>query len=66
MLINFPYVERDSFVHRLDPRTKMVILFVFIFLVAMTSNFWFILGGLIISILYYSQFYYCRLSGAEY
>jgi energy-coupling factor transport system permease protein len=62
MLINFPYVERDSFVHRLDPRTKMVILFVFIFLVAMTSNFWFILGGLIISILYYSQ---ARLTWAE-
>lgn len=62
MLINFPYVERDSPVHRLDPRTKIVILFVFIFLVAMSSNFWFILGGLLLSILYYSQ---ARLTWAE-
>lgn len=62
MLINFPYVERDSFVHRLDPRTKLVILFVFIFLVAMSSNVWFMLGALLLSIVYYSQ---ARLTWAE-
>ncbi len=55
MLINFPYIERNSFVHRLDPRTKLIVLFVFIFMVAMTANFWYILVGLLISILYYSQ-----------
>ncbi|HXR64871.1 MAG TPA: energy-coupling factor transporter transmembrane component T, partial [Ktedonobacteraceae bacterium] len=55
MLINFPYIERNSFVHRLDPRTKLIILFVFIFMMAMTANFWYILAGLLISILYYSQ-----------
>lgn len=62
MLINFPYIERDSFVHRLDPRTKLIILFAFIFLVASTSNFWFILACLLVSILYYSQ---ARLTWAE-
>ncbi|HVU65807.1 MAG TPA: energy-coupling factor transporter transmembrane component T [Ktedonobacteraceae bacterium] len=62
MLINFPYVERDSFVHRLDPRTKLIILFVYIFLVAMSSNVWFMLGALLLSILYYSL---ARLTWAE-
>ncbi len=62
MLINFPYIERDSFVHRLDPRTKLILLFAFIFLVASSSNFWFILACLLVSILYYSQ---ARLTWAE-
>ena len=55
MLINFPYIQRDSFVHRLDPRTKLILLFVFIFIVTQSSNFWFVLAGLITAILYYRQ-----------
>src|SRR5882724_5946083 len=62
MLINFPYIERDSFVHRLDPRTKIILLFTFIFIVTQTSNFWFILTGLILAIIYYSG---ARLTWAE-
>src|SRR4051812_33148832 len=55
MLINFPYVKRESFVHRLDPRTKIILLFAFIFLIAQSSNFWFILSGFLLAMLYYSQ-----------
>jgi energy-coupling factor transport system permease protein len=55
MLINFPYIKRDSFVHGLDPRTKLILLFVFIFTVTQSSNFWFVLAGLITAILYYRQ-----------
>ncbi len=62
MLINFPYVKRESFVHRLDPRTKLVLLFAFIFVITQSSNFWFVLAGLVIAIVYYSQ---ARLTWAE-
>ena len=62
MLINFPYIERDSFVHRLDPRTKLIILFAFIFLMALSSNFWLILAGLLVAIVYYIL---ARLTWAE-
>src|SRR5216684_6297546 len=55
MLINFPYIKRDSSVHRLDPRTKLILLFVFIFTITQSSNFWFVLIGLILAIIYYSQ-----------
>jgi len=55
MLINFPYIKRDSAVHRLDPRTKLILFFAFTFIVTQTSNFWFILAGLIGALLYYSQ-----------
>ncbi len=57
MLINFPYIKRDSPVHRLDPRTKLVMLFVFIFAITQSSNLWFILGGLLLACVYYSQAY---------
>ncbi|GAC1669243.1 MAG: energy-coupling factor transporter transmembrane protein EcfT [Ktedonobacteraceae bacterium] len=57
MLINFPYIKRDSPVHRLDPRTKLVLLFAFIFAITQSSNFWFILGGLILACVYYWQAY---------
>jgi energy-coupling factor transport system permease protein len=53
MLVNFPYVKRDSPVHRLDPRTKIMILFVFIFTVTQSSNLWFVLAGLVVAVLYY-------------
>jgi energy-coupling factor transport system permease protein len=62
MLINFPYIKRESFVHRLDPRTKLILLFAFIFVIAQSSNFWFVLAGLIIAIVYYSQ---ARLTWVE-
>ncbi len=55
MLINFPYIKRDSPVHRLDPRTKLIVLFAFIFAITQSSNFWFILVGLILASVYYSQ-----------
>jgi energy-coupling factor transport system permease protein len=55
MLINFPYIKRDSPVHRLDPRTKLTLLFVFIFTITQSSNFWFVLIGLILAMIYYSQ-----------
>lgn len=54
MLINFPYVKRESFVHQLDPRTKIILLFVFIFSITQSSNFWFILVGFLLAVLYYS------------
>ncbi len=55
MLINFPYIKRDSPVHRLDPRTKLVMLFVFIFTITQSSNFWFVLAGFVLACVYYSQ-----------
>ena len=57
MLVNFPYIKRDSPVHRLDPRTKLILLFAFLFTITQSSNFWFILVGLILAIIYYSQAY---------
>jgi energy-coupling factor transport system permease protein len=62
VLINFPYVKRDSFVHRLDARTKIILLFLFIFTVTQSSNFWFVLIGLLLAIIYYSQ---ARLTWGE-
>jgi energy-coupling factor transport system permease protein len=55
MLINFPYINRDTPLHRLDPRTKLLLLLGLAFSAAQTSNIWFILAGLIGSIFYYSQ-----------
>ena len=55
MLINFPYISRDSPVHRLNPRTKIVLLLVFSLCIVQTSNFWVMLVGLLIAFFYYSQ-----------
>ncbi len=55
MLINFPYIKRDTPVHRLDPRAKFILLFSYGFAISQTSNFWIVLAGLIIAIFYYSQ-----------
>lgn len=55
MLINFPYIQRDTPIHRLDPRTKFVLLFALSFAVAQTSNFWVIFTGLICAAFYYRQ-----------
>ena len=55
MLINFPYINRDSPIHRLDPRTKILLLLAFSLAVVQSSNFWFILPGLLIALFYYSQ-----------
>ena len=54
MLINFPYIKRDSPVHSLDPRTKIILLFAFIFIITQSSNFWFVLVGFIAACIYYS------------
>ena len=62
MLFNFPYINRDSPIHRLDPRVKLILLFFFGLAVAQTSNFWFILAGLIFAIFYYSK---ARLKWSE-
>src|SRR5579885_387037 len=55
MLINFPYIQRDTPIHRLDPRTKFVLLLALGFAVAQTSNFWVILAGFIGAAFYYKQ-----------
>lgn len=55
MLINFVYIKRDSPVHRLDPRVKLILLFAYSLSAAQTSNFWFILFGLIGASYYYRQ-----------
>src|SRR5260370_3873259 len=55
MLINFPYIKRDSLIHRLDPRTKVLLLLIFSLTVVQTSNFWVVLTALIIAFFYYSQ-----------
>jgi energy-coupling factor transport system permease protein len=55
MLISFVYIQRDSPVHRLDPRVKFVLLFAYSFMALQTSNFWVILLGLLAAIYYYRQ-----------
>ena len=55
MLINFPYIKRDTPVHRLDPRAKFILLFSYGFAISQTSNFWIVLAGLIMAVFYYSQ-----------
>ena len=55
MLINFVYIQRDSPIHRLDPRVKWVLLFAYAFSVMQTVNFWFTLVGFIFAAFYYSQ-----------
>ncbi len=55
MLINFPYINRDSPIHRLDPRTKILLLLTFSLAVVQTSNFWYLLVGLLIALFYYRQ-----------
>ena len=54
MLITFPYINRDTPIHRLDPRAKLILLFLFGLAAAQTSNFWFILIGFIFAAFYYS------------
>src|SRR2546423_9453009 len=54
MLISFPYINRDTPIHRLDPRAKLILLFLFGLAAAQTSNFWFILIGFIFAAFYYS------------
>jgi len=53
MLINFPYIKRDTPIHRLDPRAKLLLLFLYGLAAAQTSNFWFILAGFIGAAYYY-------------
>ncbi len=62
MLINFPYIKRDSPIHRLDTRAKFVLLFAYGFAVAQTSNFWVMLAGFILAAYYYKQ---ARLKWSE-
>ncbi|GHO58726.1 energy-coupling factor transporter transmembrane component T family protein [Ktedonobacter robiniae] len=62
MLINFPYVERDTLVHRLDVRAKLLFLVAFSLMVAQTSNFWFMLAAFLVSAFYYQQ---CHLHWRE-
>lgn len=53
MLVTFSYIQRDSFVHRLDPRTKLIILFAYSFAVTQTSNMWIMAAGFILAFLYF-------------
>lgn len=55
MLINFTYIPRDTPVHRLDPRVKFLLLFIYSLIVVQTSNFWVIGAGLLFATYYYSQ-----------
>ncbi|HET9920433.1 MAG TPA: energy-coupling factor transporter transmembrane component T [Ktedonobacteraceae bacterium] len=55
MLISFSYINRDSPVHRLDARAKLLLLFAYSFSIYQTSNFWVVLTGLVIASIYYSQ-----------
>jgi energy-coupling factor transport system permease protein len=54
MLINFPYIKRNTPIHRLDPRAKLILMFAYSFSAAQTSNFWIILAGLIGATFYYT------------
>ncbi len=62
MLINFTYVKRDTPIHRLNPRVKFAVLFLFGLSAAQTSNFWLILLGFIGACFYYSA---ARLTWSE-
>ncbi len=53
MLINFVYIQRDTPIHRLDPRVKFALLMAYALSVAQTSNLWFVLLGFIGTLLYY-------------
>ncbi|HEY1348872.1 MAG TPA: energy-coupling factor transporter transmembrane component T [Ktedonobacteraceae bacterium] len=53
MLINFVYIQRDTPIHRLDPRVKFALLMAYALSVAQTSNLWFVLGGFVGTLLYY-------------
>lgn len=55
MLISFAYIKRDSPVHRLDPRTKLILLLAYSFSMYQIINFWVVFCGLIFAIFYYSQ-----------
>jgi len=61
MLINFPYIERDLCTS-IGPTYEDYFAVHFYFIVTQTSNFWFILTGLILAIIYYSG---ARLTWAE-
>ncbi len=62
MLISFSYIERESFVHGLDPRTKFILLFAYSFTALQTSNIWFILVCFMLAMYYYSR---ARLKWSE-
>ncbi len=62
MLITFPYIKRETPIHRLDPRCKFLLLIAFGLAAAQTSNIWLILGGFLATAFYYSR---ARLKWAE-
>ncbi|MBO0780043.1 MAG: energy-coupling factor transporter transmembrane protein EcfT [Ktedonobacteraceae bacterium] len=53
MLINFPYVEKDTPLHRLDVRAKLLLLLTLGIALAQTSNIWVILIALLFTVWYY-------------
>nr|BBH93968.1 cobalt ABC transporter permease [Thermogemmatispora argillosa] len=53
MLITFPYIKRDTPVHRLDPRAKFLLLLAYGLAAAQTSNVWLILLGFVGTAYYY-------------
>ncbi|GHO46656.1 energy-coupling factor transporter transmembrane component T family protein [Ktedonospora formicarum] len=62
MLINFPYIKRDTPIHRMDVRAKLLLLITFGVAAAQTSNFWLILAFFVIAVFYYQQ---CHLRWHE-
>jgi len=53
MLTTFSYIQHDSFVHRLDPRTKLIVLFAYSFAMLQTSNVWIVAAGFVLALLYF-------------
>ncbi|MBX5451310.1 MAG: hypothetical protein IRZ24_14725, partial [Thermogemmatispora sp.] len=54
MLMTFPYIKRDTPIHRLDPRVKFLLLLAYGLAAAQTSNVWLILLGFVGTGCYYS------------
>lgn len=55
MLINFPYIQRDTPIHRMDVRAKLLLLVTFGVVAAQTSNLWLIIVAFLIAAFYYQQ-----------
>ncbi|MBX5458424.1 MAG: energy-coupling factor transporter transmembrane protein EcfT [Thermogemmatispora sp.] len=54
MLITLPYIKRDTPIHRLDPRAKLLLLLAYGLAAAQTSNVWLILAGFVGAACYYA------------
>ncbi len=62
MIANFSYVEKSSFIHRLDPRTKIILLLVAAFTAASLRDLRGLSVLLVLAVTYYSL---ARFRGAR-